>query len=302
MNCLDLRYRKSTRWEKKDTIGWLFVLPTVLGVLVFSIYPIIRSAILSFYNHNGVRGIYIGIQNYVYLTKDPQFKNALINTLYIGLLGSFFGQVISLILATLINECKWGKNFFKSIFFLPHITSMVAACMIFLFIFKPDENGLVNQLLVALGLEPCSWFSGTKTSRISLVLMGIWHGAGYNAVIWFAGLQSVPKELIEAAEIDGANAFQRWWRVTMPCIKPITVFMVVMSLMNMWKRFGDVYLIGGQDGNPGQTLTSLVTYIYSAGFFYGKYGRASAAAMVVFVLVVLTTLLNMKVLNKPNDE
>ena len=283
---------------KSDIVGYLFVLPTLLAIIAFSFYPIIQAFVISFYNHNGVKGVFNGGVNYINVLKDPYFTKAMTNTLYMGLLGMAIGLPFSLILATFINYCSKGKSFFKSVFFLPNVTSVVASALIFTFLYYPDSTGPMNQFLGLFGIPAQRWFSSPDQAKISIVLMSIWHGAGYNAIIWLAGLQSIPEELFEAAAIDGASKVKQWVHITIPSIMPIIGFMVIMGTIGMFKRFGDTFVIGGPDGNPGSALYTLMLYVYRNTFMMYSFGRASAASFIIFLIIMLFTLMNFKLLSK----
>ncbi len=284
---------------KEDWIGYLFCLPMLIGIVVFTVYPMIDTFWMSLQQTNGINGVFVGFDNYASALTNSDFYKALGNTFYMGALGVLLGLPGSFILATLINRATFGKNFFKSIYFLPNIVSIVAISLIFKYFFAPTREGIINSLLSLFGVEPVGWLVNPKLAGLSVVLMGCWR-LGYDAIIFLAGLQSVPRELYEAADIDGAGELRKWWSVTIPCMKHIFSFMIIMMTISQLKRFGDVYMIGTPTGNPSGSLLTMVLYIYRMAFQGHVVGYASAVAYILFAIILLFTLLNMR-LNRQKD-
>ncbi|MFD0677914.1 MULTISPECIES: carbohydrate ABC transporter permease [unclassified Paenibacillus] len=282
--------------SNKQVIGYLFLLPLIIGVLVFSLYPIGEAFRISLYHHNGVRGVWAGFSNYEFILSDTSFWKALRNTIIMGVMGLGIGLPLSFIVASLINSIvRPGMSvLFKAIYFLPNVTSTIAASIVFLLLFYPTEKGIANTVLNLFGLKPLGWMSDPNYAKISVILMDTWHGVGYSVLIWLAGLQSISRDLYEAAEVDGARKLQQWLYITIPGMKPVIFFMVVMGTINAFKRFGEVYVIGGPDGNPGGSLFTLMLYVYRYGFYTYDFGKAAAASYVIFIIILLFTLLNFK--------
>ncbi|WP_207208014.1 carbohydrate ABC transporter permease [Xylanivirga thermophila] len=285
-------------FSKRDAIGFLFVLPMLFGIFLFVIYPMIASLIFSFQQTNGVSGTWVGVSNYRSILTDSVFWKSLYNTVYMGIFALLLDICISFILASLINNVKWGKNFFKSVYFLPNVVSVVATSILFSFLFYPNEVGLMNFFLGKFGIKPVGWFTNPSYAKWGIILMSLWRSIGYDSIIFLAGLQSVPNELYEAAEVDGATGLKKWWHITIPSMRPIFVFMIMIGTINAMKRFGDVWMIGGTAGNPSGSLLTVVLYIYRNAFMAAQVGIASAAAYVLFVIILLLTILNNKFLNK----
>ncbi len=173
-----------------------------------------------------------------------------------GFLSVVMGIAASFILASLINSVKWTKgkkHFQRNLLFLPNVISAVATTLLFSFLFAPTKEGLLNFVLGVFHISPIGWFTDPKYARFSIVLMSMWGALGYNTIIFIAGLQSVPRDLYEAAEVDGASGLKKWRYITIPYLRPIFVFMIIMGTIHAMKRFTDVWLIGGTAGNPGGT-------------------------------------------------
>ncbi|NGP46319.1 sugar ABC transporter permease [Bacillaceae bacterium SIJ1] len=284
--------------RRTDWAGWIFSLPLVLGVAGFAVYPMVYAFIMSF--QKGEQ--WVGLSNYMYVFQDSIFWRSLWNTIYMGALSVLLGVGLSFILATLIYNVTWPKwrNFFKAVYFLPNVVSLVATSILFSLLFYPDQQGLLNYFLSWFGIDPVGWFTDPNVARFSIVLMTLWGMLGYNTIIFLAALTSVPKELYEAADVDGGNFFQKWWYVTIPFLKPIIMFMVIIGTINGMKRFTDIWLIGGTAGNPGGSLMTSVLYIYRNAFVSPQMGVATAASYLLFILILGFTLLLLKVNKDPN--
>ncbi|WP_262685492.1 carbohydrate ABC transporter permease [Paenibacillus baimaensis] len=280
----------------KHTVGYLFLLPLILGVVTFSLYPIGEAFRISLYHHNGVRGIWAGFSNYEFIWYDKTFWRALRNTIIMGVMGLGMGLPLSFIIASLINgiAARRISILFKAIYFLPNVTSTVAASIVFLLLLYPTEKGIANSVLSWFGVAPLGWMADPRLAQFSVILMDTWHGLGYSVLIWLAGLQGIPRDLYEAASVDGAKRMQQWFYITIPGMKPVIFFMVVMGTINAFKRFGDVFVIGGPDGNPGGSLFTLMLYVYRYGFYTYEFGKAAAASYVIFIIILLFTLFNFK--------
>ncbi|GIP37173.1 sugar ABC transporter permease [Paenibacillus sp. J31TS4] len=299
------RQRKKKWMTRNDWMGYAFSAPLIIGVLAFAIYPMFAALYMSFHQTNGtsLTGKWVGTNNYSYALSDPIFWQAIKNTIYMGVFSVILGIGFSFILASLINSLKWnlGKNFFKAVYFLPNVVSGVATSLLFSFLFFPSKEGLINFLFDLFGLQPVGWFTNPAVSRFSIVIMSLWGALGYNTIIFLAGLQSVPRDLHEAAEVDGANAFRRWLHITIPYLRPIFVFMLIMGTIGGMKRFTDVWLIGGTAGNPGGSLMTVVLYIYRNAFLAGQMGLATATSYLLFIIIMLLTMALM-LLNRRKDS
>lgn len=296
-------FADSVKYFIRDNgVGYLMVLPMLLGIFIFVLYPMIQVLLFSIQNTNGISGVFNGISNYRWVLRDDLFWAAFRNTFYMAFLSVIFNLSFSFITASLINNVTRGRNFLKSLYFLPNVVSGVAVTMLFNFIFFPTAAGLINYLITQIGGKPIGWFTDPRIAPISIVIMGVWRSVGYDTVIFLAGLQNVPKELYEAAEIDGAGPFKKWWYITIPQMKPIIAFMTIMLVMGNLRRFDDVWLIGGIAGNPAGSLQTIVLYIYRNAWTAQQVGVASAASMVLFVITLSLTILNYKGLGVGNND
>ena len=300
MNTLKKQAAKRNRHTM--LVGILFILPMIAGILLFYYIPMLQAFIYSLQNTSGMgTGTFVGLYNYKKVLGDDQFWTAMYNTVYMGILSVALNTIIPFVLASMINSMRATKNLFKSIFFVPNVVSIVAASVLFKFMFYPTKEGLINSLLVTLGMEPLGWFADPAISKLTICLMGLWRCLGYNIIIFIAGLQSVPNELYEAANVDGVSPLKRWWYITVPLVKPIIFFVVMMDTISAMRRFGDVWMIGGTGGSPGGSLLSVVVYIYRYAFSSNQMGVGCAASYILFVIIMTLTCINYIVSNRNQD-
>ncbi|MDC3418036.1 carbohydrate ABC transporter permease [Aquibacillus salsiterrae] len=294
---------KKKLFTSKDWAGYVFSAPLLIGILGFAIYPMVAAFIMSFQKtSNSLVGEWVGISNYVYVLTDQIFWQSIYNTFYMGILSVVLGVILSFVLASLIYNVpssKW-RNFFKGVYFLPNVVSLVATSILFTFLFNPGKEGLLNFFIGLFGFDPIGWFTDPTYSRFSIVLMTLWGMLGYNTIIFIASLTSVPRDLYEAAEIDGANWFKKWFYITVPYLKPIIMFMVIIGTINAMKRFTDVWLIGGTAGNPAGSLMTAVLYIYRNGFLSSQMGIATAASYILFMFILVLTIV-LLISNRKNN-
>lgn len=285
-----MEHAKKSRLQRRWNFwGYLFILPNFLGFVLFMLVPIVMALVFSFTNYDVISQMdFVGISNYVGLFTDDQFITSLINTLWFAVLTVPAGVILSLLLAVLFNRQVKGISVFRTFVFIPVITSMVAISLIWSMLYE-DNGGLLNTLLGMMGLGPVHWLTDTNVAMISIAIMSIWKGLGYNMTIFLAGLQGVPAELYEAATIDGANSVQKFFKVTVPMIGPTTYFVTLMSLIGSLQVFDQVWIM--TQGGPVDATKTVAMYLYQYGFQFYKMGYACAAAYVLFILVFIVSLI-----------
>jgi len=294
------KVRKLTKTLRREWSWYLFILIPVFGVIMFNFYPLVRTLIMSFQNN---RGSFIGTVNYEILFTDSFFGLSTKNTVYMGILGIILNLPLAFILAVMLNRIDFGRSFFKVLFLLPLIMSMVSVAYIFKFIFSPDPGGIMNYFIGVFHIPPQKWLTSPDQARESVVLMHVWKGIGYNVILFFAGLQSVPTEYYEAASIDGANEAHKIWYITLPCLKNTLTFVYITTSINLLKRFTDVYAIGRELGDPGGSLMTIILYIYRKSFsttFSKDLGVGSAASIVLFIIILCLTAINFSLTERPD--
>ena len=278
--------RLQRRWNFWE---YLFILPNFLGFLLFMLVPIIMALVFSFTNYDVISQMdFVGINNYVGLFTDDQFITSLLNTLWFAVLTVPTGVILALLLAVLFNRQIRGISIFRTFVFIPVITSMVAVSLVWSMLYE-DNAGLLNTLLGYVGLGPVHWLTDTNIAMISIAIMSVWKGLGYNMTIFLAGLQGVPGELYEAATIDGATARQKFMKITVPMIAPTTYFVTLMALIGSLQVFDQVWIM--TQGGPVDATKTVAMYLYQYGFQFYKMGYACAAAYVLFILVFIVSLI-----------
>ncbi|MCC2877781.1 sugar ABC transporter permease [Lachnoclostridium pacaense] len=277
----------------KRYVSWyVLILIPIIGTLVFNFYPLLQTFITSLQNMNGK---FIGLTNYRIMFASGEFRQTVINTLYMAVLGVAFNIPLAFIIASLLNNIGRGKGVYRVIFLLPMVMSMVTVVTLFKYLMLPNEEGIFNYIIGFLGLEPSLWLNGPGTARESVVFIAVWKGIGYNIILFFAGLQGIPVDMYEAAEIDGANSFKKWLYITIPASKSTFTFVLITSTIAALKRFTEVYAVSMETGNPAGTLETLLLYIYKNSFStlnYKDEGLAGAASVILFLIILAATLLN----------
>ena len=273
--------------------AYLFVAPPVLGFLFFSLGPMIASLYLSFTEYDILTPPrWVGLSNYSRMVgSDPFLAQTLWNTL-VYFIGIPLGIVVSLLLAMAVNRKVPGQEFFRTALFLPSVCSAVALAMLWKWLYNSDY-GLINTYLQQLGVaHPPSWLGDPRWVKPALIFLGVWTTAGYNMLLFLAALQNVPKHLLEAAELDGATAWETFWNVTWPVISPTTFFIVVMGVIGGFQNFDLVYI--ATRGGPEYASATYMIYLYQNGFQYYRMGYASALAWVLTAVILVVTWMQFK--------
>lgn len=312
------RYKRKSFWV--DTIwAYIYLLPVfiILGMFVF--YPVVRSFFMSFYDWDliGTKR-YIGLDNFIELFNDKIFLKAIINTSYFVFVSVPITICLSLFTAILLNTKIKARSWYRLAFFIPWITSPVAATMVWKWIFNYNNYGLFNFFLLKLthlvnwfahiftfgsvdqwlSFSPIHWLNEPSLTVPNLILLSVWKMMGYNIVIFLAGLQNVPKELYEAAEVDGASRWQKFRYITLPMISPTTFFISIISIIGAFKVFTQVFVL--YSGSPGllNSGMTMVFYVYSKAFTDWRMGYASAGAYVLFFIIFIFTMIQMNLSKK----
>lgn len=279
---------------RESIAGYLFVAPLMIGLVVLTLLPVLGSLLLSFTEWNFVAGIqgirFAGLDNFERLFKDADFMKSLYNNL-IFIITVPITIVLALVLAILIDKHVYGKSFFKVVYFLPYISSVVAVAMVWQVLFHPSL-GPVNSFLMSIGIEnPPKWLADIDYALPSLMMIQVWILLGYNIIIFIAGLQGIPKDLYEAADIDGANVWTKFSKITVPCISPTTFFLLVTGIIGTFKIFDLIQVL--TQGGPANSTTVIVYELYDTAFNQLKTGYASSMALILFVICLAITGLQM---------
>lgn len=276
--------------ELRETVtAYVCLAPTLVLAFIFMIIPMFMVFYISFSNWDFVNPVksFVRFKNYVEIFRDEKFLKSIRNTLYFASVKIPLDLVISLSIAALLDKKIRLKKFYRVSYFAPVVTPMVAAALIWIWLFDPTF-GPFNQILSFMGLKPLKWLSDPKWAMPAVILFSLWKGLGYDTVIFLAGLQSIPNHLIEAAYIDGANSRQAFFKVTLPLLSPVVYFVVLMGIINCFKVFTEISVMTPR-GGPLYSTGVMVFYIYQQAFENYNMGRAAAASAVLFCLVIALT-------------
>ena len=301
----------NSKGNKKYTILWplFFVAPFIIFFLAFNLFPILYSVFLSFHDWSGIGDkVFIGLDNYVRIfTQDKTVWKSLGNTLYIMVLGFPLSIFLGLVLAAFLSNLKKFRNVFQTINFLPYITTPVAIGLIFTFLF--DWNtGIINKILSFFGGEGINWLGNTKFAPLLIGFMIIWKTTGYYMALYLAGITSISEDIYEAAKVDGAGPVKTFFKITLPLLKPITIFIVITSLIYALQLFDEPNLMFNVSttsviGGPDRSCLTMVWNFYDVAFgSTARLGYGSAVATTLFIIIVITSLVGMKLMNKKEGK
>ena len=305
---------------------YFYVIPAFIIIISFRLIPIVFSFFVSFFEWNiqGPGG-FVGLENYVKLLSDREFWQSMINTFWLVIFVVPLTLVLSLFFANLLNGIKKLRGLFRTIYFIPVVTSMVAISIVWKLIFN-QQTGLANYLLNKIGLEGLAWlsesrgvfdlilrnvglnlneifserlvysiFGGPSLALFCIIIVSVWKSLGYNTIIYLAGLQNIPKVYYEAADIDGANRFKKFFNITLPLVSPTTYYVLMMTTITTFQVFSQIYLMTGPPiGGPLGTTKVIVYYIFEKGYEVQDISYASAIALILFIIILTLTLLQRK--------
>ncbi|GBG07809.1 sugar ABC transporter permease [Paenibacillus agaridevorans] len=269
----------------------MFIVPEFLGILLLGVFPLFFSLYLSFTEWNLVGGLeaiqFVGMDNFKDLLQDDKFYHSLKNNLLFTLGTVPVSMFLGFLFAVIINSATFFKEYFKVVFFIPHIATGVAVATVFSALFHPS-NGPVNNILMNLGItEPPKWLGSTDYALVAIIIVVVWQTIGYNIVIYLAGLTNIPEDIYEAAQIDGASWLQRITKITFPLLGPTTFFVSITAIVGSFKVFDMIAFL--TEGGPNNSTNVLVFYIYEEGFKNFRMGYASALSWVLFLIIAAVT-------------
>jgi multiple sugar transport system permease protein len=290
---------RATRMRRSQArTAWLLAIPFLLLFAVFTVGPVFASLLMSFTDlrstdlRTPLSVDLVGFANYADLFGDPLFLKTAVNTLIFVGVGVPLTMVLALAAAVGLNGIRRLRGFFRVGYYLPVVTSIVAVAVVWRFLLQPD-TGPINQLLDAVGISGPNWLGSTTFALPSLIVMAAWRNLGYLMVIFLAGLQTVPREMLEAAEVDGAGTWQRFWHVTVPILRPTLLFGAVITAIGYMNFFEEPLVM--TDGGPLDATRSVSLYVYDH-FGFGNYSYAAATSYVLFVAIVALTAILFRVL------
>jgi len=290
--------RPARRPSEGTNAAWLFLAPALALIGVFFFLPVAAALLLSLTDFDiyavasSENTRFVGLHNYVQLLKTPLFWSSLRNTFYFALVGGPLTIAVSLGAALLLNAklVRW-RSFFRTIYFTPFVTTLVAVAIVWRYLYHA-RYGLLNYALGALGVAPIDWLGDPHWAMPAIILMAVWKNFGYNMLIFIAGLQSIPDELYDAANVDGAGPVRQFVNITLPMLGPTLLFVGVITMIGYFQLFAEPYVM--TQGGPLRSTTSVVLYMYEEGFRWWRMGYAAAIAFVLFVVILLATLVQFR--------
>jgi multiple sugar transport system permease protein len=275
------RFRLGREERRNLALGLLFISPWIVGFLLFLLYPIMYTLRISFTRYTGFgEPVWVGLENYRNLMQDSLFWLSLYNTLYYTVLAVPIGIVVAMVLALAMNQRLPEVPLYRTALYLPSVLPLFAVSLIFIVLLDPTR-GLLNQLMVLVGLPSINWFGDPRYAKLGLVMLAQL-GAGGTALIFLAGLKAVPSTLYEAAVIDGASSLRQFWHITLPLMTPVILYALILGLSSGLQIFTQAYII--TQGGPANATNFFVFYLYNQAFRYSQMGVASAMAWILFII------------------
>ncbi|MFB8033567.1 carbohydrate ABC transporter permease [Streptomyces sp. NPDC056004] len=280
--------------RRRQRAGMLMVAPALLHASLWIGLPVVASVVLAFTKYDVLTAPqFVGLDNFRDMLDDAVFRKSIVNTVIYTFFTVPFGMALGLLIALALHTGLKARGIFRTAVFIPQVTATVAIALVWLWIYNPG-NGLLNTLLSFLGIEGPAWLSSTTWAMPSVILVGIWQGIGMKMLIYLAALQSLPKELYEAASVDGASKVRQFFSITLPLLKPATFFVLITSMISAFQSFDQIYIL--TDGGPGNSTTMMTFEIYKSAFREFRIGYASAQSLVLFVLLMGFTLVNRRIM------
>lgn len=301
----------NSKGNKKYSVFWpvVFIAPFIIFFFTFNLFPIIYSFFLSFTDWNGIgEKVFVGLDNYIRIfTNDTTFLKSLWNTLYIMVLGFPISVFLGLLIAAFLSNLKKFRNLFQTINFLPYITTPVAIGLIFTFLF--DWNtGIINRIIEFFGGEGINWLGNAKFAPVVIGIMIIWKCTGYYMALYLAGITSISTDIYEAAKVDGAGTVKTFFKITMPLLKPITIFITITSLIYALQLFDEPNLMFNVSttsiiGGPDRSCLTMVWNFYDVAFgSTARLGYGSAVSSTLFIIIVAASLIGMRFMNRKEEN
>lgn len=286
------------KYSRKENIaGLVFILPAIIPLLIFWIIPVIWSGGLSFtdWDMMSERINFMGLKNYTSLLRDPKFGKVLWNTLVFAVGSTLPSIIIGLLVALAMNGTRKGTGIYRTVIFAPYITPMVAVSVVWSWIFEP-RVGILNFVLELFGLPGLEWTQSSDTAMLSVLIVTVWKSIGWTMIFYMEAIRKVPQTLLEAAAIDGANGFWKFWKITLPIISPTTFFLIIMSTISSLQAYDQIQVL--TQGGPAGATRTLLYYYYQEAFRNFNTGKASAVAIVLVIITVVLSLVETEVSKK----
>ena len=277
--------------------AWLYLLPALIIILVFHVYPLIKTFIISFEKGTLNNLVFNGIRHYQIVLSDPKFHKARLNTTLYSFTVVPVGVIIAMIISLIIFEKIKHKDIFETIFFIPYLTSIIAVGIVFRFLLNKDY-GFINYILSFINVGPRNFLDDPKMSMFTLIIFGIWSGLAFNIIILISGLRNVDKNYYKVADMFGATKTEQFFRITLPQMIPIITFLLMINFINAFKVYAQVFAIFNGKAGIADSATTAVFYIFNKFYVEYRYGQGMAAAVILFILILIFTMIQNYVLKK----
>lgn len=289
--------KKKTYRAENSPRAWLFLLPAIIFIGIFTIYPLFRTFMMSTQSNSILNPTFIGFTNFPVVIKDPQFKLAMTNTFIYAVTVVPLSLIISMIIALILHEKIKGSEFFETIFFIPYLTSVIAIGIVFRYLFH-GQYGFINYVLEIFGIGPFDFLNNRNYNMPALIIFGIWNSLAFNIIVILSGLRGIDKNYYRVAETFGASKSEQFFRITLPALSKIITFLFLTSFIQAFKVYNEVFALFNGKAGVGNRLVTAVFYIYNKFYVEYRYGQAMAAAVLLFLMLLLLTFVQRKIIEK----
>lgn len=282
--------KKNTFFYKAENSpkAWLYLIPALIFILVFNVYPLFRSLYMALQSNSILNPKFVGIDNFIFVVKDPMFGLAMKNTIIYAITVVPLSIIISMLIALILNTKIKGSKFFETIFFIPYLTSVIAIGIVFRYLLNGDY-GFINHLLSLFGIGKIDFLNTPKYNMLALIIFGIWNSLAFNIIIILAGLRSIDDNYYKVAETFGASQFEQFRKITLPSLNPIMTFLTITSFISAFKVYGQIFALFNGKAGIGNRLMTAVFYIFNKFYVENRYGQAMAAAIILFLVLLILT-------------
>lgn len=282
---------------EKNNKAWLYLAPALIAILVFSVYPLIRTFIMSMQNNNILNPTYVGFKNFPIVLNDPLFRRAMVNTLVYSVTVVPLSIIISMFIALVLNTNIKGGKFFETLFFIPYLTSVIAIGIVFRYLLH-GQYGFVNYLLGFVGVGPIDFLNDPQYNMVALIIFGVWNALAFNIIVILAGLRSIDRNYYKVAEMFGASQWEQFRKITLPQLKSIITFLFLTSFISAFKVYNSIFALFNGRAGVGNKLVTAVFYIYNKFYVEYRYGQAMAAGVILFLFLLVLTFLQKKIIER----
>lgn len=289
--------KKKTYRAENSPRAWLFLLPAIIFIGIFTIYPLFRTFIMSTQSNSILNPTFIGFTNFPVVINDPQFKLAMTNTFIYAVTVVPLSLIISMIIALILHEKIKGSEFFETIFFIPYLTSVIAIGIVFRYLLH-GQYGFINYVLEIFGIGPFDFLNNRNYNMPALIIFGIWNSLAFNIIVILSGLRGIDKNYYRVAETFGASKSEQFFRITLPALSKIITFLFLTSFIQAFKVYNEVFALFNGKAGVGNRLVTAVFYIYNKFYVEYRYGQAMAAAVLLFLMLLLLTFVQRKIIEK----